>query len=264
MTILYRPVGFKELRLIADSGFRSFPPRLPEQPFFYPVLSVEYARKIAHDWNTKDEFSEYIGCVVQFEVDEAAIQRYPAQIAGGSLHQELQIPAEELVEFNSNIIGTIKVIEKYIGEKAVGAESDDFLSKTKADEVEWIQELSIGSDWNIKHCDFLLDPEIMQSFEDLAASYINRHSMSSKWNKKIDYAGVRFSFGMAYHGNDLSVWSAGLSLEASIPYGNFLKPETKENLSREFKRVCDLMIASELPTGRACGLPFGPSGIKEF
>lgn len=244
MTILFRPVGFKELRLIADSEFRSFPPRLPEQPFFYPVLSVEYARKIARDWNTKDEFSEYIGCVVKFEVDEAAIQRYPVQIAGGSLHQELQIPAEELVDFNSNIIGTIKVIEKYIGDKAVGAESDDFLSKTKADEVEWIQELSIGSDWNIRHCNFLPDPEIMQSFEDLAVSYLNRHSMSSKWNKKIDYAGVRFSFGMSYYGNDLDVWSAGLSLEASIPYNNFLKPETKENLSREFKRVCDLMIGN--------------------
>ena len=129
MTILFRPVGFKELLLIADSGFRSFPPRLPEQPFFYPVLSVEYARKIAQGWNTKDEFSEYIGCVVQFEVDEAAIQRYPAQIAGGSLHQELQIPAEELVEFNASIIGTIKVIEVYIGEKAMLVEFDESMSE---------------------------------------------------------------------------------------------------------------------------------------
>jgi hypothetical protein len=245
MTILYRPVGFKELRLIADSGFRAFPPRLPEQPFFYPVLSVEYARKIANEWNTKDAFSEYIGCVVQFEVEEEDIKRYPTQIAGGKLHQELQIPAEELVEFNSNIIGTIKVTEVFIGEQAVGAASDDFLSDTKEDEVKWLQELSLGSDWEIKHCNFLPDPEVMQSFEELALSYINREMGSSKWRKEIFYSGIKFSFGMTNHNSNVGVWSGELSLEASIPYGNFLKPETKENLSREFERVCNLMIANK-------------------
>jgi hypothetical protein len=40
--ILYRPVGPKELALIAESGFREFPPRLPEQPIFYPVTNEEY------------------------------------------------------------------------------------------------------------------------------------------------------------------------------------------------------------------------------
>ena len=38
-TTLYRPVGSEELRLIAASGFREFPPRLPGQPIFYPVLN---------------------------------------------------------------------------------------------------------------------------------------------------------------------------------------------------------------------------------
>ena len=38
-TILYRPVGPKELELIVASGYREFPPRLPEQPIFYPVLN---------------------------------------------------------------------------------------------------------------------------------------------------------------------------------------------------------------------------------
>ncbi len=42
-TILYRPVGPKELALIVAGGYRAFPPRLPEQPIFYPVLSEEYA-----------------------------------------------------------------------------------------------------------------------------------------------------------------------------------------------------------------------------
>ena len=34
LTTLYRPVGRKELELIRASGFRSFPPCLPSQPFF--------------------------------------------------------------------------------------------------------------------------------------------------------------------------------------------------------------------------------------
>jgi hypothetical protein len=33
-TTLYRPVGPKELALIAQSGYREFPPRLPDQPIF--------------------------------------------------------------------------------------------------------------------------------------------------------------------------------------------------------------------------------------
>jgi len=42
--VLFRPTGETELALIRDSGWRAFPPRLPEQPIFYPVLDEEYAR----------------------------------------------------------------------------------------------------------------------------------------------------------------------------------------------------------------------------
>jgi hypothetical protein len=48
---LYRPVGPEELALIRLSGFRAFPPRLPEQPIFYAVLTEAYAVKIARDWS---------------------------------------------------------------------------------------------------------------------------------------------------------------------------------------------------------------------
>ena len=40
---LYHPVGPQELALIEASGFRRFPPRLPEQPIFYPVTNEKYA-----------------------------------------------------------------------------------------------------------------------------------------------------------------------------------------------------------------------------
>jgi len=56
-TTLYRPLDGNELRLIASSGYREFPPRLPGQPIFYPVLNEEYAIQIARDWNAKNSGS---------------------------------------------------------------------------------------------------------------------------------------------------------------------------------------------------------------
>src|SRR5690348_648151 len=101
-TILYRPVGPRELALIAASGFRAFPPRLPEQPIFYPVLNEEYARQIARDWNVKDSGAGY---VTRFAVRQEFLAAYPVQKAGGAIHQELWIPAGELAAMNENING---------------------------------------------------------------------------------------------------------------------------------------------------------------
>jgi len=39
-TVPFRPVGENELELIRRSEFTAFPPRLPEQPIFYPVVTV--------------------------------------------------------------------------------------------------------------------------------------------------------------------------------------------------------------------------------
>jgi len=112
--ILYRPVGLHELRLIADSGYRAFPPRLPEQPIFYPVLVLEYARQIARDWNTTS--SSFVGFVTRFEVDDALTVKYPVQVVGAREHQELWVPAHELDDFNRHIVGRIQVIESYAGD----------------------------------------------------------------------------------------------------------------------------------------------------
>src|SRR5712664_2033038 len=108
-TILYRPVGPKELALIAASDYRDFPPRLPEQPIFYPVMNEEYAMQIARDWNAKYNEPK-CGYVTRFRVRKSLLDRYDAMTVGGSTHQEYWIPAEELDEFNRNIIGEIEVI----------------------------------------------------------------------------------------------------------------------------------------------------------
>lgn len=108
--VLYRPTGPTELDLIKKSGYKKFPPRLPEQPIFYPVLTKDYAIKIARDWNVP---ASGIGFVLEFKVKKDYLDKYPVQIAGGNSHQEYWIPAEELEQFNDALVGKIKVIETY-------------------------------------------------------------------------------------------------------------------------------------------------------
>lgn len=119
MTTLFRPVGLRELELIINSGFKEFPPRLPEQPIFYPVLNIDYAIQIASEWNVKYG-SGNAGFVTEFEMDDSYIEQFKVQTVGASMHKELWIPAEKLTEFNTNIIGCIKVVKAFYGEKYTG------------------------------------------------------------------------------------------------------------------------------------------------
>lgn len=114
MTVtLYRPVGPLELALIEKSGWKAFPPRLPEQPIFYPVTNEEYAIQIARDWNVKSSGSGY---VTRFEVDAEYASKFPKKVVGGKVHEELWVPAEELEIFNSKISGEIAVTHRFPGE----------------------------------------------------------------------------------------------------------------------------------------------------
>jgi hypothetical protein len=112
---LFRPVGPAELDLIVASGFRAFPPRLPHQPIFYPVLHEAYAVQIARDWNTRDAASGYVGYVTRFRVRAAFLEPYPVQTVGAAQHQEYWIPAEALVAFNAQLVGPIEVIATFSG-----------------------------------------------------------------------------------------------------------------------------------------------------
>jgi hypothetical protein len=115
-TVLFRPIGQLELELIRRSDFTAFPPRLPEQPIFYPVLNEEYAAQIARDWNAKHNLDK-VGFVTRFFVRSEFLQRYEIQTVGAEVHQEYWIPAEELTEFNQNIVGRIEVIAEYRAEE---------------------------------------------------------------------------------------------------------------------------------------------------
>ena len=112
VVVLYRPVGQKELDLIEASGFREFPPRLPEQPIFYPVVNEEYAVQIARNWNARLN-SDRKGHVTKFAVDRTFLSTYETKTVGGNIHEEYWIPAEELPLLNANIVGKIEVIATF-------------------------------------------------------------------------------------------------------------------------------------------------------
>ncbi|WP_055588207.1 hypothetical protein [Peterkaempfera griseoplana] len=109
-TTLWRPTGPQELALVEQSGWREWPPRLPEQPIFYPVLNEEYAIRIARDWNVPAHGVDY---VTRFEVDAGFAARYPVRQVGGRTILELWVPAGELAEFNAHIVGPIRVVHEY-------------------------------------------------------------------------------------------------------------------------------------------------------
>jgi hypothetical protein len=107
---LWRPTGPKELALVEAAGWKVWPPRLPDQPIFYPVLNEEYATKIARDWNVK---ASGAGFVTRFEVRKSFLDRYEVHQVGGQTILEYWIPAEDLDEMNENIVGQIEVVSQY-------------------------------------------------------------------------------------------------------------------------------------------------------
>jgi len=114
---LYRPVGTQELALIEAARWQAFPPRLPEQPIFYPVTNEAYAAQIARDWNARHN-DDKRGYVIRFAVRADFLGNYERKIVGRREHEEFWIPAEDLPAFNAAIVGLIEVVAEFEGASA--------------------------------------------------------------------------------------------------------------------------------------------------
>lgn len=108
--VLYRPTGPQELALVAASGYLRWPPRLPDQPIFYPVTNEQYAIEIARDWNVPASGE---GFVTRFEVLKSFMDRYPLHQVGAGHHTEWWIPAEDLEAMNDHLVGRIQVLTRF-------------------------------------------------------------------------------------------------------------------------------------------------------
>ncbi len=104
---MFRPCNQAELDLVAQSGFKAWPPRLEGQPIFYPVTNEQYAKEI-NAWNKMDYAKGY---VTKFAVKKAFVDRYDIQTVGAAHHTEWWVPAEDLEELNRNIVGLIEVVD---------------------------------------------------------------------------------------------------------------------------------------------------------
>ncbi len=144
--ILYRPIGHKELELLIKAGLREFPPRLPDQPIFYPVLNVGYAREIAEGWNTKSD--TYAGYITRFNLKNDYFEKFEKQIVGGMRHEEIWVPATQLDEFNSNIIGHIEIIAAYFGDKFIGSLPSRGFQETPVTAHEYLQKILATFEYN--------------------------------------------------------------------------------------------------------------------
>jgi hypothetical protein len=109
-TTLSRPIGEIAVELTGESGRHAFPPRLPEQPFFRPVLNEVHRNQIARSWSTR---RWGIGYVTNFKVDSESLRQFPLQRAGTRIPQQSWIRAEELEEFNRHIVGSIKRLRPF-------------------------------------------------------------------------------------------------------------------------------------------------------
>ena len=118
---MYRPLGPAELALVKESNFRRWPPRLPEQPIFYPVTNEQYATEITIRWNVAQFGAGY---VARFEVSREFADAYDIEIVGASDHTEWWIPAEDLERLNQNIVGPIEIIAEF-GSEDVAVSSDE-------------------------------------------------------------------------------------------------------------------------------------------
>lgn len=107
---LWRPTGPQELALVEASGWRRWPPRLPDQPIFYPVCNQDYATRVARDWNVQASGAGY---VTRFDVEGDFLDLYDVQQVGGQTILEYWIPAEDLEEFNNHIVGLIEVVAEF-------------------------------------------------------------------------------------------------------------------------------------------------------
>lgn len=107
---LWRPTGPDELALVEASGWSAWPPRLPDQPIFYPVLNQDYATRIARDWNVK---ASGVGYVTRFEVEKSFLDSYDVQQAGGQTILEYWIPAADVEDLDSHIVGRIEVVAEF-------------------------------------------------------------------------------------------------------------------------------------------------------
>jgi hypothetical protein len=137
----------RQLELILESDAREFPPRLADQPFFYPVLNAGYAEQIARDWNTRDTRSGHAGFVTAFELPDDYLACYDVRVVGAREHQELWVPAGRLPEFNHHLRSRIRITIAFYGPDYAHRAVEHFLELARVHEDPARLRSELGRTW---------------------------------------------------------------------------------------------------------------------
>ncbi|XVV17413.1 hypothetical protein ACQP2X_24440 [Actinoplanes sp. CA-131856] len=125
---LWRSVGQGVLDAVASSGWRAWPPQLPDQPIFSAVSDRQLAVRICRERAVP---AEGVGYVVRFDLPRRFLDRAGAARGAGRDEFEYRIPASEVAELNTHIVGAIMEDADYRGpvDDAEFAEAEQFLGR---------------------------------------------------------------------------------------------------------------------------------------
>jgi hypothetical protein len=109
VAFLYYAVTDKELSYIVTHQYKQFPVRFFNKKYFSPMLSAEYARRVASE---RGNFSSdaRVTHVVRFLMRVQSIKKY---IHGdiSNPRSPIMIKSHELMTFNQHIVGFIERVE---------------------------------------------------------------------------------------------------------------------------------------------------------
>jgi hypothetical protein len=181
--ILWRPVGLHEMVLVFEAGMRGFPPRLPEQSIFYPVLVEEYADQIASTWDTREE--PFAGYVLEMEISDTYGAGFTTRTVGNNIHRELWVPSEELTEFNNQLTRPISARRAFFGPKYRGYVPEKF-GLRGADAYKQIA-IMIGT------MDYSMFDFVMEVSANMLALFLNFPFWKAAGAGRLGVEGVRFN-----------------------------------------------------------------------
>lgn len=119
LTTLYYLVDQKELSKIVDTNYKQIPVRNQPQNMCCFLLNQFYAEQLAHDWNNNGFDYSYAVHVIAIDLPNAYLEQFSVQKFSTEQENELWILPTELPRLNAQILGRIKLVKSFFGERLI-------------------------------------------------------------------------------------------------------------------------------------------------
>ncbi|HPH22281.1 MAG TPA: hypothetical protein PLW32_00250 [Chitinophagaceae bacterium] len=119
LTTLFYLVTQQELNQIVEFNYKKIPPRANPQNMFYALLNGSYAEQLAYDWNIETETQSNTVHVVSVDLPTDYLEQFLVQSIATDFESELWILTTELENFNQQIIGRVKLVKSFLGNRLI-------------------------------------------------------------------------------------------------------------------------------------------------